>query len=132
MIGGIADAIRIVAKHYVRAPEHVVRELTTISRRFSRRSSGMTERNRDRLAQLKSELALRKFLSYALIEMGKLAKKSRIARADAIRYGKLIAIETLIIAPMRIENVAELDLDVHFIRPFTIGVNLLSPFLADR
>jgi DNA invertase Pin-like site-specific DNA recombinase len=117
MIGGIADAIRIVAKHYVKAPEPVVRELTEIACRFSRRSDGMTEKNRARLNQLDSPEVRRKFLSHALIEMGKLARKPKITRRDAIRYSILLAIEILIVAPMRIENIAELDVDVHFVWP---------------
>jgi hypothetical protein len=114
MIGGICDAIRIVAKHYVRAPEEVVRELTAIASRFSRRSSGMTDTNGVRLSQLDAPLVLRRFLSHALIEMGKLARKASPTRRDAVRYATLLAIEILIVAPMRIENLAELDLDVHF------------------
>jgi len=117
MIGGIADGIRIVAKHYVHAPEPVVRELTEIACRFSRRSSGMTEKNRRRLNQLDSPEVRRKFLSHALTEMGKLARKPHITRKDAIRYSILLAIEILIVAPMRIENIAELDLDVHLVWP---------------
>jgi integrase len=117
MIGGIADCIRIIAKHYVLAPEPVVRELTAIASRFARRSNGMTERNRARLGQLESPLVLRKFLSHALIEMGKLARKPKITRMDAVRYATLLALEVLIGAPMRIENLAELDLDKHLIRP---------------
>jgi hypothetical protein len=117
MIGGIADAIRIVAKHYVQATEPVVRELTAIASRFSRRSRGMTEKTRARLNQLESPLVLRKFLSHALIEMGKLARKPRITRMDAIHYSILLAIEILIVAPMRMENLAELNLDSHFVWP---------------
>jgi len=115
MIGGIADAIRIVAKHYVQAPEPVVAALTKIASGFDRRSRGMTEKNRARLNQLESPLVLRKFLSHALIEMGKLARKPQITRRDAVRYATLLAIEILIVAPMRVENLAELDLDRHFI-----------------
>ena len=115
MIGGIADVIRIIGKHYVEAPAPVVRELTRIASGFSRRSKGMTEKNRARLNQLESPLILRKFLSHALIEMGKLARKSKITRRDAIRYSVVLATEILIVAPMRIDNLAALDLDENFV-----------------
>lgn len=117
MIGGIADAIRAVAKHYVKAPAHVVQELTRIAARLNRRRTGMSEKNRRRLAQLDSPLVEQKLLSHALIEMHKLARKNSPTRNDAVRYSKLLAIEILLLAPMRMENLAGLDLDRHFTWP---------------
>jgi site-specific recombinase XerD len=117
MIGGIADMIRAAAKHYVHAPEAVVAELTRISGRLSRRRGGMSETNRRRLAQLDSPLVLRQFLLYPQTEMQKLILKQSPTRKDAVRFSVLLAIELLILSPMRIENLAGLDLDRHFVWP---------------
>ena len=117
MIGGIADAIRVVAKHYVQAPAPVVQELSRIAARLRTRRSGMSEKNRRRLAQLDAHGVEQKMVSHALIEMGKLARKKTSTRMDAVRYAKLLAIEILLLAPMRIDNAAKLDLDLHFVWP---------------
>jgi hypothetical protein len=117
MIGGMADAIRAVAKHYVKVPEEVLRELTRFAGKFNRRRLGMSDKNRMRLAQLDSPLVEQKLLSHALREMQKLARKSNPTRLDAVRYSILLATEILILAPMRIDNLANLDLDRHFAWP---------------
>jgi integrase len=117
MIGGIADTIRAVAKHYVKVPADVMKELTRIAKRLNRRRTGMSEKNRRRLAQLDSPLVEQKLLSHALAEMSKLAQKKTPTHADAVRYSQLLAIEILLLAPMRIDNLANLDLDQHFVWP---------------
>ncbi len=117
MIGGIADAIRAVAKHDVKAPADVQAELSRIARRLNQRRPGMSEKNRRRLAQLDAPQVEQKLLSHALTEMQKLARKNDVTYRDAIRYSKLLAIEILVLAPMRIENLASLDLDQHFAWP---------------
>jgi hypothetical protein len=61
MIGGIADAIRILAKHYVQTPPDVLRELTRLTNRFQRRSHGMSEKNRQRLASLNLDALMSRF-----------------------------------------------------------------------
>jgi hypothetical protein len=114
MIGGIADSIRILAKHYVQTLPEVLRELTRLANRFKRRSNGMAEKNRQRLGQLHCDTLMYRLLSHSLSEMQKLAKRGRVSRLDAVRYSTLPAIEILINAPMRIGNLAHLDLETHF------------------
>jgi integrase len=117
MIGGMADTIRAVAKKYVMAPADVVEELTRISARLNHRQPGMTDKVRTRLGQLGVPEVEQRLLSYPQSEMQKLARKRHPSRADAIRYSVLLAIDILMLAPMRLENLAELDLDRHFIWP---------------
>src|SRR5262249_13013 len=116
-IGGIAYTVRAVAKHYVQVPPEIVHELSRISARLNRRRAGMTEKNRQRLAQLDSPRIEQKLLSHALIEMRKLAQKQKPTWRDAVGYWVLLAIEILIVAPMRLDNVVNLDLDRHFTWP---------------
>jgi integrase len=113
MIGGIADAVRAMAKHYAQVSPDVVKELTRIAARLNRRRTGMSEKNRRRLAQLSPQVE-QKLLSHALIEMNKLKRKAKPTRKDAVRYSVLLAIEILLLAPMRRDNLAHLDLDQHF------------------
>ena len=92
-------------------------ELTRIANRLTRRHVGMAAKNRDRLKQVASPAALRRLLRYPPTEMQKLAREPHPTRKDAVRYSVLLAMEILIISPMRMKNVAELDLDQHFVWP---------------
>ena len=93
MIGGLADAIRVVAKHYVQALAEVVKKLSGIAARLRKRRMGMSEKNRRRLAQLDAPGVEQRMVSHALIEMDKLARKKTPPRLDAVRYAKLLGIE---------------------------------------
>jgi hypothetical protein len=117
MIGGIAEAARAIAKYYVQAPAEVVKELTRLAARFSKHCTGMCEKNRRRLAQLDAPGVEQRLLSHALAEMHKLAQKKKPSRLEAVRYAVLLGIEILLLAPMRRDNLAELDLGQHFIWP---------------
>lgn len=117
MIHGIADAIRCVAKHYVKPPQKIIDELSRRTATLKPRDRGMSEKARSRLMQVQAPLARKRFLCYALNEMRELAKIDKPTRQDALRFSVLLAIEILFLAPLRIENIAELDLDRHFIWP---------------
>ncbi|MDA8253372.1 MAG: tyrosine-type recombinase/integrase [Rhodospirillales bacterium] len=129
MIAGIADAVRAAAKHYVKAPSEVVDELTRIANRFRRRQIGMCEKARLRLAQLDDPEVERRLLSHAPRELRKLIDVGEPTRRDAERFSVLLATEILLLAPMRIENLAELHLDRHFIWPSRRGgqVGIIVP-----
>jgi integrase len=117
MIGGIADTIRVIAKHYVAADTAVLAELTRIAGRLNRRQPGMSEKARQRLAQLDTPDVERRLLVHSRAELTKLAATKRPVRQDAVRCSVLLAIELCLRAPMRIENLAALDLDRHFVWP---------------
>ena len=117
MIGGIADTVRAAAKHYVKPPADVVQELTRIAAKLNPRRSGMTEKNQTRLDQLNDPLVEQRLVTHALIEMAKLARKTTPTRQDAVRYSVLLACEILLVAPMRIDNAAGLDIDQQFTWP---------------
>lgn len=117
MIGGIADAIRAIAKHHARVAPADLTEITRIAARLNHRPKGIAEKNRARLKQIDSPPARHKLLAYPQMEMHKLSVMQTPGREDAVRYSVLLAIEILIVAPMRASNLAGLDLDRHFTWP---------------
>ena len=114
MIAGIAQTILAIARHYVRLEGASLRVLEDISRRLSRRQRGMTERNRTRLAFAKDRNQLRQLLEAPGTKMAALAQAKHSTRKDAVRFSLWLAVEILILAPMRIGNLAGLHLDQHF------------------
>jgi hypothetical protein len=74
--------------------------------------NGMTEKNRRRLAPFDDPAVMRRFLNLPMVEMEKLARQS-VTRRSAAQASYLAVLSILIAAPMRIKNIAALDLERH-------------------
>ena len=117
MISGMARTLLAIAKHYVQAPPDTVAELRRLAGRFQRHRTGMTEKNHHRLTPLDDPSRLFALLNHPRTEMTLIAQMKHPTRRDAVRYGTLLAIEILILAPMRIGNLAALNIDQHLKLP---------------
>ena len=117
MISGMAQTLLAIAKHYVHAPPDTVAEIRRLASRFHRHRTGMTEKNRQRLTPLDDPSRVFTLLNHPRTEMALIARMKRPTRRDAVRYGTLLAIEILILAPMRIGNLAALNIDQHLKLP---------------
>jgi hypothetical protein len=99
-----ANALCAVARH-IRLPDEQLRELGGLVSRLSYRPSGMTEKNKARLARLRgSEEALRR-LGRLPVEIADAV--SKIQKPDyrhATRMRLAVAVEILLMAPMRVAN----------------------------
>jgi len=117
MISGLAHTLNVIAKHYVQAPPPTLMQTGRFARQLRRRPAGMTEKNRQRLKPLLDPRMMGRFLAYPREEMVKLARRRKPSRLDGVRYSTLLAIEILIVAPMRCHNLAALALDRHIRLP---------------
>jgi integrase len=111
-VGQIAHTIRSIAKYHLRLPEAELAVLNNITSRLNRHVTGMTDKNRERLAQFQDEGVLARFLAQPRIEMDKLLRVGRLTRNDAVRFSGWLALEILIHAPMRVGNLAGLRTDL--------------------
>jgi integrase len=110
--GQIAHTIRSIAKYHVHLPEAELTVLNNITGRLNRRVAGMTDKNRERLAQFQDPQVLARFLAQPRIEMDRLLRARHLSRNDAVRFSGWLALEILIHAPMRIGNLVELRADL--------------------
>jgi integrase len=116
--GQIVHTIRSIAKYHLQMPPTELASLDHITAKLNRHVVGMTNENRSRLAQFDDEAVLTRFLSFPPVEAARLLGANRtLRRRDAVTLSLLIALEILIHAPMRVENLAGLRTDRHLRLP---------------
>lgn len=113
--GNIAASFIAIANHHLMAPEQSVLELKKLHKRVSKTQRGMSSKNRERLAQFNSweNVALLLSLPRTLMER---ANDQPVLRSSALAAMHAAALGILLSCPMRIKNLAGLDLNKHLIR----------------
>lgn len=113
-IKGVAVCLQAIACHHVQAPEEDLTAIKGIVTRLGRDADGLREKNRQRLLQLDDPANLAKLLHLPAALVTK-AEKRRITRPRkaALLLQAALAIEILLNAPMRISNLASLNLVEH-------------------
>jgi integrase len=115
-IADLASVLKAVARHHVRAtPDHLDR-IGGIIRRLAPGRVGLTETNRTRL---------RPFDDYGNIcallrlpaELIRLAYRHRNPRRGAVLAQLAVAIEILLMAPIRMSNLVNIDIERNLVRP---------------
>lgn len=112
----LADALGLVlgiTRHWVKAPADDINQLRLWERRFRCRQHGLTEKNRERLRQFTDGEVLRTFVSLPDRIIGK-AKRQPLHSRSARQVQTALAISLLLISPIRIGNLVNLDRHKHF------------------
>jgi site-specific recombinase XerD len=108
----------VIAKHWVRAPNAEIQELRRLAKKFKRSQSGMTAKNRERLAQFRDMGVIQKLLE---LPDALLAEAER--KPDSWYSARLaetaVAIAILIHAPVRLKNLVSIDRQRHFRSAFS-------------
>ncbi|THF54650.1 site-specific integrase [Ollibium composti] len=115
-LSAMMTAIISVA-HFVDVSDEHYRELKRLADKVRHRQNGMTERNKERLAQFNEEHAMRALVNLPFRMANDLANITlpTVRQAQQMQMAALIAI--LLHLPLRIKNAAALDLDIHIKRP---------------
>ena len=112
------DALCSMARFLDLLSADELERLTRLARRVRRhphrqRVDGLTVKNRRRLSPLKEEAQLQRFQELPRRLFLELAKISEARPSEARRFEVALAMELLLMCPMRIANVAGLDLERH-------------------
>jgi hypothetical protein len=105
-----------VARHWVRAPADQIDELTKLSRGLKVKKGGLTDKNRERLRQFDDEVNLDALLNLPSRVLRQVRQKDGGGRDEALRVMYALAVEILIMAPMRVKNLTGLEMDRHLVR----------------
>jgi len=103
--GGIGAGLMAIARHHVRVEPPQLDRLAAIVRRLTPDQRGLTEGNRTRLRQLDDPGNVRALLMLPTTLM-RLAVRNRDRRRGARQAQLAVAIEILLMAPMRLGNLA--------------------------
>ncbi len=114
------------ARHWVKASEEDLDTLRGLARSITPKAGGMTDKNRSRLRQFDNQSAVHRLIGLPGLVFDNLPKAGRLSPAQALRAQSALAVAILILgAPLRIKNLASLQLGVHVLetRPMGLGGN---------
>jgi len=116
-IEDFAVALRTVAKYWVKADAATITSMNAIVRSLTINRWGMTAKNRERLRRLEDPRIRHALVGLPpklmrMAESGKLHPKRAALTAQIA-----VALEILLMAPMRMHNLRHLNLDQHLVRP---------------
>jgi len=119
MIEHLARFLKSVARHWVNADATVLDKMAAVIKNLTVAHTGMTPKNRQRLSVFNDEENI-----YALLDLPqRLMRDARSGRYSNIRSAILaqvaVAIELLLVRPLRIGNLTGLELYRHLIRTRT-------------
>jgi integrase len=115
-IADLASVLKAVARHHVHAtPDHLDR-IGGIIRRLALGRVGLTETNRTRLRPFDDRGNIGALLNLPA-ELMREAGRHRNPRHGAVRAQLAAAIEILLMAPVRMGNLAKLDIEQNLVRP---------------
>jgi len=120
-IHDLAYSLRTVAKYWVMVKPGHLEELTAICRRLSPGRHGMTEKNRALLRQFDSERNVASLITLPQRILAEVRRKKTQTAAEAVFVQIALAVELLIMVPIRIGNLVALNLDRHFIHTGSRG-----------
>jgi integrase len=127
-LANYARTLISAARHWVKASEEDLEKLRAIGRSITPKSSGMTDKNRARLRQFDDEAAVQRLISLPARVFDNLPTSGRLSLAHALRAQSALAIAILMLgAPVRIKNLASLQIGVHILSIRTDVRHLVLP-----
>jgi hypothetical protein len=125
-IKGVAVCLQAIARHHVKVSDGDISAIRGIVTRLGRDADGLREKNRQRLLQLDDPINLAKLLHLPNALVGHAERViSTKPRKAALLLQAALSIEILLNAPMRIGNLASLNVVEH-LRPLRDGQFFLT------
>ncbi len=112
-IAGMADCLRSIAKYHVGVPDELLKKIEKVCSRLTQQNAGLTEKNRERLIQFDDSKNVQKLFWFGKTAFDRAVKNDDGNRQVAHEASVALAVELLLHAPMRITNLASLQLDRH-------------------
>jgi integrase len=112
----VASSLKMMASHHLQVDRAHLDRMAAIIRRLDVGPRGLTEKNRTRLRQLDDPQQASALLRLPL-ELIEIAARNQKLHAGALQAQTAVAFEILLMAPIRIDNLAALDLEQNLIRP---------------
>ena len=110
---GLASGIKAIARHFVKVGEDHLNQLRRICSRLDQRADRYRKKNKDRLAQFDDRQNLTMLLHLPAHLAAKSQKPGPKPRSASLLMQTALALEILIYCPMRVGNLASLDIERH-------------------
>lgn len=123
----IAYRVRAVAQHWVKVDDAHLEELQKLCKDLDPGPSSMTPKNRGRLRQFDDEACVRTLINLPAELAAQVADCKQPTAAEALLLQTALAVELLLMVPMRRKNLGRLHLERHFSRTRNGVVHLVIP-----
>ena len=123
----IAHRVRAVAQHWVKVDDAHLEELQKLCKDLDPGPSSMTPKNRGRLRQFDDEASVRTLINLPAKLAAQVARCKQPTAAEALLMQTALAVELLLMVPMRRKNLGRLHLEQHFSRTRNGVVHLVIP-----
>lgn len=125
--GQVAGVVLSIARHWAKLPEVELVEIKRMGKRIALHQTSMTPRNRTRLRALDDPDRLQALLMLPERIRSEVVQEKEPVQHLAQRLQTAVAIELLIMAPIRIKNLTELRIGVNLLRGRQGGMTLSLP-----
>ncbi len=115
-VHGLAILIKTLAKYWIKVDKEHLDALKTLCSKVDPNIKGLTEKNRDRLRQLDDPKNVRLLLDFPARQTVGTIGNDQGRRRDAVAVQIALAVEILLMAPMRASNLAGLHIERHIQR----------------
>jgi integrase len=112
----LAALTKAVARHWVRADAAHLEKLAAMARKVTPRHAGMTQTNRERLRPFDDPRHVSALLALPERVVREVQRNDKGLQREALLVQTALAVEILLMAPIRIANLANLSLDRHIVR----------------
>ena len=110
---GLASGIKAIATHFVKVDEGHLNQMRRICTRLDQKADRYRKKNKDRLAQFDDQQNMARLLHLPEHLAAKSHKPGPKPRSAGLLMQTALAIEVLLLCPMRIGNLASLDIERH-------------------
>lgn len=115
-IHGLAILLKTIAKHWVKVDEDHLEELKELCGRVDPKQKGLTDKNRERLRQFDDSRNIDLLLNFPARVVQVVLNNDRGRRQEAVAVQIALAVELLLMAPMRAANLVGIEIDRHIVR----------------
>ena len=114
-ISSVTATLNPIAKYWVRSSEADLKRLKTLTSKTQHKQSGLTEKNKKRLAQFKDPENIVTLVMLPGDTMLPLEQqKAPLSLSQARTYRNALAVDILLHMPIRLRNLATLNIERHF------------------
>jgi integrase len=129
---GLAGSLIAIAKEWVRVPNDALAALKATRHKLGALPIGLTDKNKDLLRHFNDKGLLRRLVNLPERLWRHAAGELKTSRREFIDLQNALAIDILLVAPLRMKNLTALNFDEHIYWPEGQGKPALVEFKADE
>jgi hypothetical protein len=129
---GLAGSLIAIAKEWVRVPNDALAALKATRHKLGALQFGLTDKNKNVLRQFNDKGLLRRLVTLPDRLWRQAAAELKTSRRQFIDLQNALAIDILLVAPLRMKNLTSINFDEHIQWPQGQGKSAILVFKAEE